>query len=135
VGRGPPAGDLGALHARARAIEAAGAVLREWLAAALPGPKRLVHEHVACGRLPVSVVDFATGGGYDLVACGTHARATQAALLGSVAEALLDARARAGLTPCARAPGDFAQWSPPALSSLTSPAPRTNARAMKGRPA
>ena len=85
-------GRLRALHARARAMAAARERLEQWIGTKVASAGARVRPFIAVGSPATAVVDVAVGGGFDLVTCGTHAPSAPASVvLGSVAEALLDA--------------------------------------------
>ncbi len=87
-----PSTELTSRYARSRAMMSERSRLEQWIRATLGEPRRPSRAAVAIGQPDAALVDFAVGGGYDLVACGTHARRDRSpGQCGSVAEALLDA--------------------------------------------
>jgi nucleotide-binding universal stress UspA family protein len=83
---------LTARYARSRAIMSERSRLEQWIRATLGELRAPSRAAVAVGPPDAALVDFAVGGGYDLVACGTHGRRKRpAGQIGSVAESLLDA--------------------------------------------
>ncbi len=86
-----PGTDLASCYARARAVASERERLEQWIRATLDEPRPPSRAIVTVGDPTRALVDAAVGGGYDLVACGTHARPGRSpGELGSVAEVLLD---------------------------------------------